>query len=139
MKELKARWQTLRAGGPIPGYDHFRPETMWDVVGAVMLVTVETRDPPLFRFRLYGSGHASIYGQDMTGKTVQDFGSPDLVELVQRDYETALREPRAYCHVITLDNGKRKMVYDRLILPLAEDGKTIDTLFVVSRDPQIPF
>jgi len=131
-RELYERWRRLAAGGRLPGYDAFRPETMWDVVGLIMLADVEPGDPPIFRFRLYGTKLAQSIGYDMTKKTVQEFRSKVFAEMVQRDYETLLRLLRPTSHAITAVGEGGMRIFARLLLPLSEDGEHIDTIFSVN-------
>jgi len=132
IRELCERWHRLAAGGRLPGYDAFRPETMWEVVGSIMLADVEPGDPPVFRYRLYGTKLAQNIGYDMTKKTVQEFRSKVFVDMVQRDYETLLRLRQPTSHSITAVGEGGMRIFARLLLPLAEDGEHIDTIFSVN-------
>jgi len=131
-RELFERWHGLAAGGRLPGYGAFRPETMWDVIGSILLADVEPGDPPVFRYRLYGTKTAQGIGFDMTKKTVQEFPSKAFVEMVQRDYETLLRLRRPTTHLVTIVSESGKRIFARLLLPLAEDGEHIDSIFSVN-------
>ena len=117
----------------MPGYDDFRPQSMWVALGTVMIADVESRDPPVFRYRLHGSIVARHFDQDMTGKSVQDYRSPLLADVTQRDYAETLHEGIALAYRVLMASGERTAEYERGVFPLAEDGRTIDALLIVAR------
>jgi hypothetical protein len=110
---------------------------MWDVVGTIMLVDIEPKTPPVFRYRLHGTINTQILGQDLTGKTV-DIDSPVLAQAIQELFESVLAEGLPQSHVVTIANAARTRRYDRIVLPLGGDGRPIETLLVVAANPDSP-
>jgi hypothetical protein len=106
---------------------------MWDALGMIMIAEVETRDPPVFRYRLHGSIVARNFDQDMTGKTIQGYRSRFLADVVQRDYAETLHEGIALAYRVRIASGERTAEYERCVFPLAEDGRSIDALLIVAR------
>lgn len=131
-RELLERWHELRRRGRIPSYDDFRPDTMWDIVGQILIADVESRDNPVFRFRLFGTKATQIVGYDMTGKTVGDYPSIALADMVQRDFESVVRSRVPRADHVTLAFGDAPFAYRRLLLPLSSDGTTVDAIFSAS-------
>lgn len=128
-REILERWRTLAGQGRLPGYEHFKPETMWEVLGNLLIADVESREPPVFRFRLYGTKISRATGFDMTRKTVGELSSGALRDMTQTDYVAMLAEPKPMTHRVTIRNGGADRTYGRMLLPLAEDGRTVDAIF----------
>ena len=85
-----------------------------------------------FQFRLVGTGVVERYGRDMTGK---------FFEEAYRD-ETLERQIKTYTEVAVTANpsstrqkvpvaDKEFVDYERLILPMASDGQTVDLLIAL--------
>jgi hypothetical protein len=118
-----------RAGGRLPRRSEIRPEDLKPWLGWVNLLEVVDggRD---FVFRLYGSNVAREFGRDLTGRGVGDL-PPEHVPIVTAPFARVIRErvPCASRHHILFEDG-RSFVWERLILPLAEDGATVDILLI---------
>lgn len=130
-REIHDYWQSARRGRQFPARPDFSPEGMIDKLGFVMLIDV-TYDPLDFRFKLIGSEIVEHYGHEMTGKYVHQIEPKELGELLYRQYQEVvdMRCPRA--HRIEVMTSARTLNYERITLPLSDDGERIDTLLAVS-------
>lgn len=81
-----------------------------------------------FRFRVDATHTAGVFGVDMTGRTLDEYPSPDMREMI-RDaltevLETRIPQRRDLDFGTTFQNWR----YERLILPLSDDGERINML-----------
>jgi len=137
MRALIARWHAIRAAGHRPSYDDFRPETMWNLVGNIILIDIEPGPSPVFRYRLHGTRNTHVLGMDLTGKTFQDVSSPVLAQALQRTYQAAMVAGVPLAHRVRIADREHARIYDRIILPLFERNAALSGFLVVSADPQI--
>jgi hypothetical protein len=118
----------LRAGGRLPGRSSIKPEELKAWLGWINLMEVVDggRD---YVFRLYGSHVAREFGRDLTGRSVTEL-PPEHVPIVTAPFQRVIRDrlPCATRHLIQLEG--RSFVWERLVLPLAEDGGTVDILLI---------
>lgn len=87
---------------------------------------------PEFRFRVIGTGCVERYGRDATGRRFEEVYEGETLARQQSTYEQAARTgapDRARPEFPVSE--KEHVVYDRLILPLADDGVTVDALIAL--------
>mgnify|MGYP001162381607 CR=1 FL=1 len=129
LRILQAYWADLPAGCRVPRAAAVNPARMKPALGYVMLLDVLEggRD---FRYRVYGSAIAARSGFDATGRTVTELPVAPLTEYFLAGYRACLRRvaplftrhaPPVLLHVVG---------WDRLILPLEDDGGAIARLLV---------
>jgi hypothetical protein len=72
---------------------------------------------------------ADVFGVDMTGRTLDEYPAPDVREMIRASLTTVI-ETRVPLRR-DLDFGARfqNWRYERLILPLSDDGERINMLF----------
>lgn len=90
---------------------------------------VEENGVARFRERLVGTAMTQIYGRDTTGQWFEEIYTGRHLPRQLATYRAVVRA--ALPHVSRLEvpiKGREFIVYDRLILPLANDGKTPDML-----------
>lgn len=92
------------------------------------MVDVENR-PRRFRFRLVGTAIVDSFGLDTTGRYLEEVGFSDRAPSVQAHYGAVAATAEPSCHQVHFTRGSgRFLAYERLILPLASDGKSVDML-----------
>lgn len=118
----------LRAGGRLPSRSAIRPEELKPWLGWINLLEVVDggRD---YVFRLYGSNVAREFARDLTGRSISEL-PPEHVPIVTAPFQRVMRErlPCATRHLIHIEG--RSFVWERLVLPLAEDGEAVDILLI---------
>ena len=93
------------------------------------LVDVEP-DPPGFRFRLLGTEVVNRYGADFTGKRLDEVDLGDQGEVVRREYVEVVgsKKPLYSRHQIQIDETGSFLPYERILLPLSDDGETVNMI-----------
>lgn len=132
LTELLDLWQSAAPEMDLPGRQHFGPETMVPILDKVFLIDV-LDGGERFRYRLIGTRVAEWSGGDATGQHLDDPACGEnrwqFIDLVR----TAVRSRQP---VVTI--GQRAIfdgsahLFDRMMLPLARDGETIDMVIGVA-------
>jgi hypothetical protein len=108
-------------------------------LGDITLVDVRY-EPLKFHFRLDGSRHVQRFGFDLTGRPLDDFPYPEMRDAIFESYREVVeaREPRRYHR--DLESGDRWFRYETLLLPLSDDGQSINMLIsaISFHDLRIP-
>jgi hypothetical protein len=123
-------WFQKRSGRLAPTRADIDPVDIAPLLPRVMLVDVST-DPVDFRFRLAGTGLFRIHGAELTNKRALDLEPPAYGALIHRLYCDALERRAPLVHRLLIECETRRSAYLRIILPLSEDGETINRLLTV--------
>ncbi|GAB2177352.1 PAS domain-containing protein [Dongia sp. agr-C8] len=123
-------WFGKCAGRLAPTRADIDPVEIAPLLPRVMLVDVST-DPIDFRFRLAGTGLFKIHGAELTNKRALDLEPPAYGALIHRLYCDALTCRAPMAHRLLIECETRRSAYLRVILPLSEDGATINRLLTV--------
>src|SRR5487761_1780687 len=123
ISELYRYWQSIRpAAGRLPGRQHFQPTDIPHLLQWIWLADVQ-RTPLRFKYRLVGEAHPRFR---------QSTAYPHFVAAAERAQVAFYRGPPVY--VIDL----RYKTIERLILPMAQDGATVDMLLGITvLDPNV--
>lgn len=120
--------------GRLPGRQHIIPSEITDLLPFLAMYDVirEANGNLRFRARLVGTHAVELFGEDPTGKFLDEFVVPERVEQVVKRYgQVVLTKEPAY-HAGKLVRGGRDHVrYHRAAFPLARDGEVVDMLVVV--------
>lgn len=119
-------WAARRDGRRMPARGDFDTVEFRPWMGHLMLIEVD-RDG--FRYRVYGSALAEVFGRDLTGKTTAAL-RPEARRTVEREYAAVCeqRRPLLLSHWRT---GVREHArFSKLVLPFGDDGETVDRLLV---------
>jgi len=123
-------WREKRGGRLAPTRGDIDPVDIARVLPRVMLVDVSS-DPIDFRFRLAGTGLFNIHGAELTNKRAMDLEPPAYGAMIHRLYADALARRAPVAHRLLIECQTRRSAYMRVILPLSEDGETINRLLTV--------
>ena len=141
IKALFGYWTAITPQGRLPGRQHFDPVNIPDLLPNIWLIDVH-REPLRFWRRLVGSRIEEFAGKPLQGGWVGDRLDGDRLSCV-RDHLTDVVETKR----LSWRRGKSLIQYEknyrvleRLYLPLAADGKTVDmvlaiTVFPVTKQP----
>lgn len=125
LKTVYAYWQSKRAGRPLPGRRDIEPAELKSVLPHLMLIDVEPG--PRYRYRLFGTAVTEAFGMDPTGKCVDEVMLGDYKSFLLGLYDDLCREKQPiYSTSIYGTKRDTKMWTQRLMLPLASDGDTVD-------------
>lgn len=121
-------WLEKRGSRIAPSRSDIRPEEMRKFLPYVMLLDV-IGAPPRFRYRLVGTAFAAEYGQEITGRFVDEIDLSDQKECVLADYAEVVRSgaPSFRRWEYTKSDG-RYVEVERVVLPLSGDGRAVNML-----------
>ncbi len=126
-----AYWRARAGANSIPARGDIDPIIdLRHLVQHLFLVDVE-RDPLRFRFRLVGTEIVNHVGKDMTGKYLDELVEYDAqYARVKPDYETTVKFRTATISPVRFltKDSKHYINYERLLLPLSEDGREVDMI-----------
>jgi hypothetical protein len=131
--ELHQLWQNIRPGpGLLPGRQHFDPLSVPKLLRWMYLVEIE---PELlrFRYRLLGTEHVFALGRDVTGEWLDEAhpafaASPAYPQFLA----TASGQLAFYRGPPTYYFERDHLEIERLLLPLARDGRKIDMVLGIT-------
>ena len=127
LRALYDYWDGRRPGPRLPGRQHLDPLDIPTLLPNVMLVDVGEGDD--LRFRLVGTALVGWFGRDTTGLPLQTVYAAKDWERILVDYRYAIRERRpCLCRSSIARAGIEAQPYQRLLLPLARNGETVDML-----------
>ncbi|MEQ8604385.1 MAG: PAS domain-containing protein [Marivibrio sp.] len=132
---LEAMWRAQGARGPAPPRALLDVGAMRDFLDLVMLVDV-LRDAGAssgrsdYRFRVYGTGLAQLYGADLTGWRVSALTSA-AGTLHRRCFDAALTHGAAIRFTHDLAERAYARRVEGLCFPLTLSGATIDQLVAI--------
>ena len=127
-------WRSKHQEAGLPGRGDLDPVDFFPFLPSLMLVDVlDQEGRRRLRFRLMGSYHIEITGQDMTGKYFDEAltQEADRDRIISR-YATAvdLKTPHYWKRNFWCPE-KRWRYYQSIILPLASDGTNVDMILSV--------
>lgn len=132
LRNLHHFWELLRpAPDLLPGRQHFQAEDIWPWIGYLGLIDVEHGDRPedslRFRIRLQGENLARLAGNGQSGGYLDETLQTRYRDLIlEQHIQAAMTGLSVYR--IQLDETKPWKRIDRLVLPFASDGHSVDLL-----------
>ena len=133
-RALYAYWHGKRSGDRLPGRADVDPAELRQLLPRLALIDVLRGDQgPAFRYRLTGTEIVSRAGRDPTGKRFEELYSGDYLKTANETYRQVVETGRPHTsdRVYPLVPGREYMRYDRLLLPLAGDGVTVDMVMLL--------
>jgi hypothetical protein len=137
LRRLVDHWEGLRTPNGLPARQDVRPEDLGYILSQIMLVDVHYRPcaAPVaaeftFRFRLVGTRIEETGHPGLQGRWAHELSPLPYRRLVLQAYCEAVREAAPNFYRLALDHADQRLRYERVTLPLASDGRTVDTLLV---------
>jgi hypothetical protein len=132
-RQLYVYWRGKCNRDLLPGRADIDPLAFPALLPGIYLVDVirSESEPRLgFRFRLAGTAHLEINQMEITGLTVEEAFPVDHGTQARAAYEQVVAEgqPRLFIGARASVGGHTHRLFDRLLLPLASDGRTVDML-----------
>lgn len=117
---VQALWTELRGDRRLPLRTDFDLATMshWASHLSVATATPKGR----FQFRLFGTELARVYGQDLTGRFLDDLAPRDLWSVIVLHYQEVVSTQQPLFAPISVANGRWYTEVSRLLLPLAAES-----------------
>ena len=130
-QEMFAYWASLRRGASLPSRVDLHPAGIKRMLPTVSLIDVlrDQDDVTDYRLRLAGTGLYSVYGREITGRTLEDVYNTAAVDYWRRELGKVVDERRPGVGVHSLAwKGSPHMSILWLRLPLATNGKDVDMI-----------
>lgn len=132
LTQLLDLWRTVEPDAGLPGRQHLGPERLVGILDKIFLIDV-LDGGERFRYRLIGTRIADWSGGDATGRYLDD---PDCGENRWQFIDLVRTVARTRQPVVTIGHraifGGSAHLFDRMMLPLARDGETIDMIIGVA-------
>jgi hypothetical protein len=122
LQRLYEYWLKKKADRIAPSRADIAPEEIRNVLPWVFIMEkVGNR----LRYRLAGTGFTEIYGKELTGKFIDEIDLDHITAAYIGEYDKVEKTmaPVANKWKFTKNDG-RYLEYERLILPLSQDGQT---------------
>ena len=128
LSDLAAYWRSLATSG-LPGRQHIDPIAMGPALLPHMFLADVLDGGQRFRWRLIGTQIVRFAGTDDTGQGLEVTIAPRMRDTIIGHYRQVVRERRPLCHRSEFTGRDRRVYrYERLLLPIAADGTTIDMI-----------
>jgi hypothetical protein len=128
LRDLYAYWLDKKGDAIAPPRSAIKPDEITRLLPIIVLIDV-IGDPPRFKMRLVGTRVVEAFGQEVTGKFVDEIDLSTISPAVHARGHAAVADCRPDLHVweYTKADG-RHIKYERIILPLSSDGRRVDQL-----------
>ena len=125
LRDIYHYWERKRDGRKLPSRGDIDPVEIGCLLPNIFLVDVEDRTRRL-KIRLMGTEFAEQYGEDITGRYLDEMDFGDAKDFILASYEQVLstREPVRTVGQYTKADG-RLMRFERIALPLSSDGADV--------------
>jgi len=136
IREMFAYWQSIRpVAGGLPGRRHFEPLAVPALLPNIRLIDIR-REPLRLRYRLVGTRIVEAHGYDMTGQWL-DEAHPEFRDdtPLRCEYMSVIEERRPSYRrgkPVFGVNAEKYTATERILLPFAEDGQTVDILLAMT-------
>ncbi len=126
LRRLYEYWDAARRGRRMPARADIDPVEIPWALGDLSLIDV--LPDGRFRWRLDGTNLVDFFRCDMTGKELDRYPHPEAAERLRVDFRKAV-DTRAPHHFMNrYDDERRSWRYQTLVLPLSDDGETVNML-----------
>lgn len=133
-RDLYAYWSAKAPPDGLPARRHIDPLDIPALLPRIALIDV-LREPAgmFFRYRLAGTEIVERAGRDPTGRRFEELYEGDYLQQALDTYRQIVEAgvPHLSERTFPFIRGREFMRYDRLILPLADDGRTVDMLILL--------
>ena len=133
IRALYAYWRSIHplAGG-LPGRQHFDPIDVPALLRWLWLIDVQ-REPLRFRYRLVGTEQVRVMKRDPTGLWLDEAHPLFVASETYPQFVAAFDGHCGYRRGQPLFHLPRELVsMERLLLPLAQDGATVDMILAIT-------
>ncbi|MEZ5830348.1 MAG: PAS domain-containing protein [Dongiaceae bacterium] len=132
LQTLADLWLSKRKGDALPCRSDFSDDDLRPWFGNMLVVEL-VEGPHRFRFRLMGTSLVNAASRELTGKFFDEADISGYDPDVLQDYDEVVRSRAPLCktrHYRPVPGAfmEHWRIYERLLLPLASDGKTIDRI-----------
>lgn len=131
LHELYRRWSRLAARGPLPSADDMKFDDLAAEFPGAAMIEVQQR-PDASRRYCYarvGSNHTKSLGREIEGYSIDELVAPQQIAHFESVYDRIVEEGRPhYWMRMNMPMGSDVHTFERLLVPVADDGETVDAL-----------
>jgi hypothetical protein len=132
LNRLLGYWNARCAGRSLPGRGDIDPLDIPALLPNLMLIDVAA-EPLRMTYRLVGTALVGRMGRDTTGLSVQDGYLGSDWEKILPDYLYVIGQGRPCLRFNEVEDARgRPLAYQRLLLPLARDGRQVDMILAAA-------
>jgi hypothetical protein len=126
-------WRSIFPDCRLPGRQHFDPAEVLRLLPSLLLIDVH-REPISFKIRLVGSKIEEFAGENLTGKRFAHRLKGSHLRRAEKNLRTVvkLKEPSWRRGKPLIRWEKNFVELERLFLPLASDGETVDMILAIT-------
>jgi len=93
----------------------------------IMAISQVLESPRRYVFRLVGTRLQAMLGRDLTGRWLDEVAYPDALEAARREFDYVVDAGEPLCSFWRGPwLGREHWSFERLLLPLSEDGRHVD-------------
>jgi hypothetical protein len=133
IRKIYDYWRYIHPASGLPGRQHLDPLDIPDLLPHIRLIDV-VGDPPRFRVRLCGDRIRAYFGSPQQDRFFDEMFPSFTSRASYVAFMNAIvtGEPSWDAGACDLNPAKVFMPMERIVLPLAADGRTIDMLIMIS-------
>lgn len=131
LRALFDYWSGRCGGACLPARRDIDPLDIPELLPHLMLIDVDSAQAPApdLRFRLVGTALVRHFGRDTTGLPVEEAYMGRDWEKILSDYRYVISRRRPCLrHNLGIGRDRKTFDYQRLLLPLAADGESVDMI-----------
>lgn len=127
VQALVAYWRSIHPAEGLPGRQHFEPCDIPTLLASLYLIDICSQGSAL-TFRLMGTRLVDLFEQDYTGQPFENAYDSGKRSNAYRDIQARIRDKQPRWHKAPgyFMKGRDHLTLERVVLPLARDGSTID-------------
>ena len=127
-EEMFAYWASRREDGRLPGRAAIHPQHFKRHLPTISLIDLLS-EPRDYRLRLAGTGLYSVYGREITGRTLEDVYAPPAAAYWRAELDKIVDSKRPGVGVHNLAwRGASHLSILWLRMPLATNGRDVDMI-----------
>ena len=127
-EELFAYWASRRRGGRLPSREVIHPSDFKRHLPTVSLIDV-VREPRSYRLRLAGTGLYSVYGREITGRSLEEIYSATAADYWRTELDHVVEDKRPSVGVHNLAwRGAPHLSILWIRFPLSTNGADVDMI-----------
>ena len=129
LRAIHDYWDAKRDGRPMPKRSDILGEELEPWRGNIIIVRVE--EPQDFFYEFFGDNILSLFGRNIQGDRLSAF-SGKSADIIRDGYLATVRE-RTPHHQSNFGGVAGDVYqYERVLLPLSDDGEAVDSLLVLT-------
>ena len=123
-------WTQHLDGARVPRWQAVKPDSLASMADNLSFLDVSGDTPPRFLIRFHGHMVAKVYGStDCRGRPLDEVVRPERIDSGLAPYVHAAQSGTpVYTIEDVSDAAGRVIQFERLLLPFAGDGKTVDRI-----------